>query len=795
MIRRGISATDFNSLTPHCGFGCVSGALLALACDPRALAGLIIVVVMALCWALGRRNSNLLVSTLVTAGVLATVQYDLAGRWPAQRDGERLVADCELTSLPELSAVGTSFDAACAQRLPRRGASREPRVLRLRVRLPLDAPAQTPRAGEHWQWLLEVRSLSASLNPGAVDAERQWYRERLHGFARVRRSAFTRRLASAPPGLLRLRSSVVDAIAQRVADRDARALIAALAVGATGELTREQWRIFAVTGITHLIAISGMHVTAFAVVAMTLARRMWRALPRRAAARIDRERFAAFIGIAAAIAYAAVAGMSVPTQRTLVMLLIAATARLSSRQIGAAQLLSLAAIAVLLIDPYAPLAAGFWLSFIAVGVLIALGALPLPGSAGEGAARSPASWRDTRLGRGLVAMHEGARLQSLIVVAMAPLTLLLFGSVPLAGLLVNLLAIPLFSFALVPLTLAGVACMPAISHGVDLAAPAWRVVEILWVAAAPALEWAAGLPAALWQPDVSPLWLFASPLLVLAALLPWPASLRGAATLALLGPLLAGARALPGAGQVQATVLDTGQGLAIILRTARHSALYDTADVHGAEGTAVARVVLPALRATGVVRLDRLIVSDLSPSHVIGAAVLTASFPVDQARTAGHWASADITTLPCSPAEHWDWDGVQFSWLDAGVSSPCVLRLATGRHVMLLTGSLDTSGEQLLLRDPAALRAEVIIVPRHGSTMASSAEFVSAVQPRLAIVVAGAGVASQVVDRWRAAGAQWFSTQRCGALQLSLSASGVALPVARFADGWQWPWRARCPRQ
>jgi len=192
------------------------------------------------------------------------------------------------------------------------------------------------------------------------------FRDGVHLHARVLPSVLNTRLALAAPSIDAVRARIATRIASRVADPDAAGLITALAVGLTDGMSTDQWRVFNATGTTHLVAISGMHVTLFALLAFAAARRLWRLLPGRA---LEREPFALLAGIAAAGGYALLAGFSVPTQRTWLMLAVFAGARLGARPLDAARTWSLALILVLLLDPRAPLAAGFWLSFVAVGVI------------------------------------------------------------------------------------------------------------------------------------------------------------------------------------------------------------------------------------------------------------------------------------------------------------------------------------------------------------------------------------------------------------------------------------------
>src|SRR5690606_4614570 len=144
-------------------------------------------------------------------------------------------------------------------------------------------------------------------------------RDHVSAQARLVEGPFNQRIATSRGGLDALRGRLARRIADRVADPSAAALLAALAVGVTGEVTTRQWQVFNATGITHLVAISGMHVTFFAMLSMSAARRLWRRLPVHPLVP-RRELFATAVGIVLALLYALLSGFSVPAQRTVVML-------------------------------------------------------------------------------------------------------------------------------------------------------------------------------------------------------------------------------------------------------------------------------------------------------------------------------------------------------------------------------------------------------------------------------------------------------------------------------------------
>ncbi len=284
---------------------------------------------------------------------------------PPRAPDARVLLEGEITSVPARDGAELGFDAE-VRIVVGPGAGNAPRRARLRWR---DAEV-APRVGERWRLLARLGHAGATHNFHGLDAQRMAFRDRIHLSARVLPSALNSRLALAHDSIDTLRARIAARIRERIADPDAAGLIAALAVGLTDGMSTDQWRVFNATGTTHLVAISGLHVTLFAMLAFGGARLLWRCMPTGRV--LEREPFALLLGLAAAGGYSLLAGFSVPTQRTWLMLAVFAWARLCARPLNAARTWSLALIAVLLLDPFAPLAAGFWLSFVAVGVILLL---------------------------------------------------------------------------------------------------------------------------------------------------------------------------------------------------------------------------------------------------------------------------------------------------------------------------------------------------------------------------------------------------------------------------------------
>jgi competence protein ComEC len=412
-------------------------------------------------------------------------------------------------------------------------------------------------------------------------------------------------------------------------------------------------------------------------------------------------------------------GFSVPAQRTWLMLALFAAGRLAARHVGVARLWSLALMAVLLLDPRAPLAAGFWLSFVAVGViLMAASALAVP------------------LFPAMIANGVNAvRLQCAIMLALAPLTFAVFGGISLAGLAVNLVAIPLVSFVLVPLVLAG-ALAVLVAPALSLAC--FRIAAGLYEGFWPVLAWAADREFALWNATPALWWFPFAMLAALVMLRSWPPAMRVSAACALLPLVFAPSRA-PEPGAARINVLDAGRGTAALVFTHSHVLLFDTGDSWNTRGARLRRWVLPALDALRRERIDLLVLPTLDGDRARGAAVMAFEREVQALLVGGGWQSTSLPVRRCTDSE-FRWDGVLFQSFVAGAGGDyCVLRISVGAHAILLGGDLDAQAELGLVARvaPGALASDVVIVSRQASSTASAPEWIEASAARLAIASGG----------------------------------------------------------
>jgi competence protein ComEC len=745
----------------------------------------------ALLWAFGRRSrpAGIFACGFALAGLHAATA--LALRLPPVLEGTDVVVTGTIVDLPRAEpgrvrfrlrvddghadpgGIGKTDDGEAAP------PALQGRLLQLGWYLHGRAASHPPvlKPGARWRLPLRVRAPRGLRNPGTNDAEMRAFADRIAATGYVRGGGKPRQLGP-PRGIDAWRDRMSTRIAASMPSRTSR-FVRALALGDTRGLDDADWTTLRAAGLTHLIAISGSHVAlAAGAIALLVAAAWWlwpalgRAMPRMQAA--------AIAAAAGALGYAAVAGFALPTMRTVVMIWLVVFARLLRRAQRAADTLAIALIAMLAADPLSVLAPGFWLSFGGVAWLLWC----LPGNGTHG-------WR----------AHLGGFFgaQAVATIGLLPLTVMLFGQASLAGPVANMIAIPWWSFVVVPLALAGTG-LEALHAG--LGGWAWRLAARAFDLPWPGFEWIGHSALALWSlPE--PAW-YAVPLaLAGAAWLLLPRGVPGKPLALLLWlPLLWPQRGLPPQGEAVATVIDVGQGLSVLVRTTSHALLYDTGpaspDGYDAGGT----VVVPALQALGVRGLDAIVLSHGDSDHAGGYRSVAAAFPPrlqwsPEGMPPGRFAPPVGVRAPphadCRAGARWEWDGVEFRFLHPprwfpylDNDSSCVLRVrAAGGAALLLPGDIDAVVERMLVRrERGGMRAGAVLVAHHGSRGSSDPAFIAALGASWALVSAGAHNRfghpdPGVVARWRRAGARLEATGATGAQTLRLSAAGIAFQAER----------------
>ena len=638
---------------------------------------------------------------------------------------------------------------------------------------------QVLRAGDRWQMTVRLKAPHGNSNPFGFDYELWLWEQGVQATGYVRagpRDPPPRRLAGAGSwghAVERARQSVREDIYQRIDDRQRAGVLAALVMGDQNAIERADWDVFRATGVAHLMSISGLHITMFAWAASLLIGQLWRRSARltpRLCLAVPASRAGALGGLALAALYALFSGWGVPAQRTIWMLATVVLLRQSGRQWPWLLTWLLAMAVVVAIDPWALMQAGFWLSFVAVGVLFATDS----GASGTGAERASGRFGIKTCPRWLAAPLAGllraAREQWVVTLALTPLSLLLFNQVSLVGLLANALAIPWVTLLVTPLAMGGV-----------LYAPLWDVAGTAVGLLAWFLQALSRWPLASVDVAAAPLWCAVAGVLgggLVAMRLSWRWRALG---VPLLLPVLLWQPARVPPGQFELLAADIGQGNAVLVRTAGHSLLYDAGPRFSPDNDAGQRVLVPLLRALGE-RIDIVMLSHRDSDHTGGAPAVLAMQPQAQLTSSiedGHPLQALRPSGRCMAGQRWAWDGVAFEVLHPAAGDyaapastnalSCVLRVSTGARTALLVGDIEAPQElRLVGADPARLKADFLLVPHHGSKTSSSAAFLDAVRPQVALAQAGyrnrfGHPAALVVARYEARGVQLARSDACGA--------------------------------
>ncbi len=643
--------------------------------------------------------------------------------------------------------------------------------------------------GERWRLRVRLKAPHGQINPGGFDYELWLWEQGLRATGYVRQG----RGDPAPERLEATAHHPVEWARQQVRDRllahwpaspgevNVAGVLAALVTGDQAAIERSDWDVFRATGVSHLMSISGVHVTLLGWLAAGLVTRLWRRSALwggRGPLHWPAPTVGALLGLAVAAGYALFSGWGVPAQRTVWMLAVVTVLRLSARDWPWPRVWALAAAVVATLDPWALLQPGFWLSFVAVGVLLATDRPQRFAMDPHAVPRTDADDERTTLVRGLPLMRPAVavlvhlrtlvREQTLITLALLPLSLLFFGQFSLVGLLANLLAIPWVTLLVTPLALLGM-FMP---WAWDLAA--WCLQPLLWWLGQLAQWRGASVSLAVPPLTLALPALLGATLLVLRA--PWAWRIVG---VPLLLPVLLWQPPRPPMGQFELLAADVGQGNAVLVRTARHTLLYDAGPRYSPESDAGHRVLVPLLAHLNE-RLDLLVLSHRDQDHIGGARAVLGMQP--QARLlsslpAGHPVTEGREAEVCAAGQSWVWDGVHFEVLHPQPGSDlqgksnalsCVLRIEASGASALLVGDIEAAQERELLARGLA-PVDLLLVPHHGSKTSSSGPFLQALQPILALVQAGyrnrfGHPAAEVVARYQDLSIALVDSARCGAL-------------------------------
>lgn len=685
----------------------------------------------------------------------------LSWKLPAQWEDKPLLVEGYISAVPMTYARYTQFTFVMLE--IKEPAVRLVQPVRVRINWYGDHPELS--SGQYWQLAVRLKRPHSRYNPGGLDVSARLFQQRIRAVGYV--------LSSGNQPLSReLRwQGVVDRIRHDLAKRLSNALpnsqyigfIQALTLGMKTKITPEQWELLRFTGTTHLMAISGLHIGLLAGLGYGITRWLWR-FTGKLCEYIPTPQAAALGSLVVAIGYSVLAGFELPTQRALIMVGTAVIALLLNRQVLSWGTWSAALLGVLLVDPVSPLSAGFWLSFGAVALLI---------YGIQGRLNPRGGW------------WRWGRAQWIVSIGLLPLSLYWFQQASLLSLPANILAIPWVGFLIVPTSL--LACLmlrilpelgDGLLHWVDKS-----LIGFDWF-----LTQLASLRLGYWQQAIANDWLLLPTLvgiLLLLAPSAFPCRWLGIAWLL---PLLRWQPVGPSPGEFWFTLLDVGQGLASVVRTAQHTLVYDTGGYAASQVDAGNMILALYLRQQALYHIDKLIISHAHDDHYGGASSLVRQFSVQEVIASFPAAYPSVANhVFCQAEQMWDWDGVHFKMLyplpqqrldQLKINNrSCVLKIENEHHQLLLTGDIEQAAEQrLLMQYGQALRSEVMQVPHHGSVTSSTLGFLQTVQPRYAVIPVGYhnryGLPHpKVVARYLKKAVSLYDSPNCGAITFKFSSN------------------------
>ncbi len=645
-----------------------------------------------------------------------------------------------------------------------------PKTIRLNWYYP---PLQQPKAGEKWQLTIRLKPPYGMVNPGNFDYEGWLFQQGIGATGYVRSHPHNQRLASANRYAIGVwRQTLLSKLQNSAPDTAQRALIEGLTLGVRDNMSPQQWQVLRDTGTSHLLAISGLHIGLAAAIGFFIGRWLWAAVSP-LCLRLPAQQFGALLAMLFALAYALLAGLSIPSQRALIMVSVAMLAILLRRRVLSYQLLAIGLLAVLIWDPFAVMSAGLWLSFAAVAVIIYVSQNRHP-----------------------INKWHWAGIHVWIAIGLTPLLLVFFNSTALLSPLANLFAVPVVSLLIVPILLLAIVVM-IINE--SWSQPLWQIADWLLASLWQLLTVLADIPQALWQTASLPMSIVVITLIGFIWLMApkgWPARWLG---LLLLLPLIFYQPDRPDKGAVWLSVLDVGQGLAAVIETESKTLVFDTGPAFGDFNTGDA-VVLPFLQHRGVNTLDMLVISHGDNDHIGGAQAVVNAMPVKTIRSSVPAALANATA--CRAGQHWQWDDVEFRFLHPSPDSSgsenersCVLKVSSRHGSILLTGDIEKQAEASLIKNyKNALPATIMLVAHHGSRSSSSVAFIDAVSPQSAVIASGYNnrykfPADVVVQRFIDRGIPLFNTADSGTLLFRLDVGRSSTPL-RWRQQDRKLWRA-----
>ncbi|RUR15636.1 DNA internalization-related competence protein ComEC/Rec2 [Legionella septentrionalis] len=613
------------------------------------------------------------------------------------------------------------------------------------------------KAGQFWQLTAKLKKPRNIQNPGGFDYVSWLNARHIHWSGYTKRNSFTLLERPNPYFLLVWREQLAERLAKLIPDEKPLGILQALTLGITSHIDKEEWDLFRRTGTVHLMVISGAHIGLVAGLVYLLTRRLWGCYSRLCLL-YPAQKAASIIAFTAAFIYSLLAGFAVPAQRAVIVCFFMLLRNFCNQRFSAWQAWRYSLCGVLLFEPHSLLMSGFYLSFIAVAILLL------------------ANQRFSCTG-----IKKTLILQVACLLGLMPMTLYWFSYGAVNGLVANLLAIPWVGFVIVPLSLFVLTAQAFV--------PAWLVwglhatITIL-LHYLNIVDSFAALNLNFTFPNVlSPMILMG--IMGFSVVTPLRRFLPAILMLAFASFFPQKEKIMPAEARID--ILDVGQGLAVVIQTAKHMVLYDTG-VKFYQGSDMGKLaIIPYLRTLGINRIDKIIVSHPDLDHRGGLISLEEQYTVGELIVDNPLFYK--RGLPCENYPGWTYDDVSFRFfpikkeIRGKNNHCCVLQVSTSGGQILLPGDIERQAEHYLTQTYGnQLRSSVLLVPHHASKTSSSMAFLKQINPEFAVASYGFDNRyhfphAQVLENYQKLGIKLFNTVDCGMVSIHLGRNSVQDPV------------------
>lgn len=654
-------------------------------------------------------------------------------------------------------------------------------AVQAKIRLSAYTSREQFMIGQCWRLSAKLKRPHALRNPGCFDVEKFYFQHKIRAVGSMLKEGRNIHLSATTLShpIEQIRYFLQKKILRHLKENPFCGMVLALTLGMTHLITQEQWQVFRETGTNHLVAISGLHIGLVAKLISKITALIWVRVPY-GPLLIPTPHIAGIVGILSALAYGLLAGLSASTERSVIMITFLVLTTLCYRKVSTFNAMTISLALIVLVDPFATLSMGFWLSFLAVTLLIY----------GMNSRLNPTG-----------AWWKWGRAQWVVTMGMMPTLLLFFQQSSLLAVPANILAVPWISFLVVPSCLLGLgALMISDKLGGWLLHFSTYLLQVIWLY----LEKLTHLSTLIWHHAFFNLITACfTHLAAYVTLLPNGLIFRLVAIVYWL-PFLTAAPAPIPPNSIRFTVLDVGQGLATVIQTERHTVIFDTGAKLNDNFDMGKAVVIPYLRHLGIKKIDVLTVSHGDNDHIGGADSILKAFPVSHIITSVPLRFKGLHPQLCEEKIKWEWDGIAFKFLSpfknsnlTGNNSSCVLKITKDQHSILLTGDIERPAEEYLIsRHATELPATILVAPHHGSKTSSTEGFINNVRPHYVIFSCGylntyKHPHLEVVRRYLKRKIILYNTVFSGAITMTLSPYSDKVLVQEYRPTHQKIWHQK----